>query len=98
MKTILSITLVLVFLVAAAAQSNSELYGYVRYRDNSPAKGTVVSIGNFSVTTDANGYYKMTYLNPGLKIVSITPPGKPTRSFRVRIGSNPKQQDFIVDW
>lgn len=98
MKAVLTISLILVFLVPAFAQRDSELYGYVRYANNSAARGVIVSIGNFSVATDANGYYKMGYLRPGLKVVLITPPGKETRSFKVLVGSSPTQRDFIVDW
>ena len=98
MKVVLSFSLILVLVVAGAAQRASELSGYLRYKDKSAAKGVVVSIGNFSVVTDANGYYKVTYLKPGLKVVSITPPNKATRSFKVMIGTKPTQKDFVVNW
>ena len=98
MKAILGITLILVCLVVAAAQRPSEMFGWVKDKNNSPVKGVVVSIGNFSVATDANGYYKMTFLKPGVKVVSLTPPGKVTRSYKVTIGPNPKRQDFVIDW
>jgi hypothetical protein len=76
---------------------NSELSGYVRY-GSSPAKGVVLSIGNFSVTSDGNGYYKLGYLRPGVKTVWVTPPGKQARSFSVQVGAGPTQKDFVVDW
>ncbi len=98
MKVVLSFSLILVLVVAGAAQRASELSGYLLYKDRSPAKGVVVSIGNFNVVTDANGYYKVTYLKPGLKVVSITPPDKATRSFKVMIGAKPTQKDFVVNW
>ena len=98
MKVVLSFSLILVLVVAGAAQRASELSGYLLYKDKSPAKGVVVSIGNFNVVTDANGYYKVTYLKPGLKVVSITPPDKATRSFKVMIGTKPTQKDFVVNW
>ena len=98
MKVVLSFSLILVLVVAGAAQRASELSGYLLYKDRSPAKGVVVSIGNFNVVTDANGYYKVTYLKPGLKVVSITPPNKATRSFKVMIGTKPTQKDFVVNW
>ena len=116
MKVVLSFSLILVLVVAGAAQRASELSGYLLYKDKSPAKGVVVSIGNFNVVTDANGYYyqnhsvsltkmtdangyyKVTYLKPGLKVVSITPPNKATRSFKVMIGTKPTQKDFVVNW
>ena len=62
MKFLISFTLVLILVMAALAQSSSELSGYVRYGDNSPARGVILSIGNVNVATDANGYYKMSYL------------------------------------
>lgn len=99
MKTALCVTLIFVCLVvAAAAQRPTELFGYIKNGDNSPAKGVVVSVGNFSVTTDNNGYYKLTYVKPGTNVVSLTPPRKPSRSFRVPIGPTPTQKDFKVDW
>lgn len=98
MKVVLGFSLILFLAVAGAAQRASELSGYLRYKDKSAAKGVVVSIGNFSVVTDANGYYKVSYLKPGLKVVSITPPDKATRSFKVMIGTKPTQKDFVVNW
>ena len=56
MKFTLSFTLVLILVIAAFAQSSSELSGYVRYGDNSPVSGAVLGIGNFNVATDRNGY------------------------------------------
>jgi hypothetical protein len=98
MKAAVCVALILVCLVVAAAQRPSELYGYVKYQNNSPAKGVVVSIGNFNVATDKNGYYKVTFLKPGWKVVSLTPPGKVTRSFKVMVGSTSTQKDFVVNW
>src|SRR5256885_5106817 len=83
MKFALSFTLVLVLVIAALAQSSSELSGYVRYGDNSPVRGAILTIGNFNVATDANGYYKMSYLTAGVKAVRVTPPEKVTHTFRV---------------
>jgi hypothetical protein len=98
MKFAISLTLVLILVIAALAQSSSELSGYVRYNDNSPARGVVLSIGNFNVATDANGYYKMSYLTPGVKDIAVTPPKKLTRRFRVMVNNNPTQRDFKIDW
>jgi fumarate reductase subunit C len=98
MKFALSFTLVLVFVIAALAQSSSELSGYVRYGDNSPVRGAILSIGNLNVATDGNGYYKMSYLTPGVKSVRLTPPQKVTRPFRVVVNNSPTRQDFTVDW
>lgn len=98
MKFALSLTLVLVLVIVALAQSASELSGYVRYSDNSPVAGAIVSIGNFNVATDARGHYKMSSLRPGVKAVAVTPPNKDTRTFRVVVNGSPTQQDFKVDW
>jgi hypothetical protein len=98
MKFAISFTLVLVLVTVTLAQRSSELSGYVRYSDNSPARGVILSIGNFSVATDANGFYKMSYLAPGVKAVAVTPPKKITRTFRVVVNNNPTQRDFKVDW
>ena len=98
MKFALSFTLVLVLVIAALAQNSSELSGYVRYRDNSPVRGAILSIGNFNVATDNNGYYKMSSLRPGVKAVSVSPPDKGTRTFRVVVNNTPTLYDFKVDW
>lgn len=98
MKFALSFILVLVLVIAALAQSSSELSGYVRYGDNSPVRGAILSLGNFNVATDGNGYYKMSYLTPGVKLVAVTPPKKVTRTFKVVVNNSPTQQDFKVDW
>ncbi len=98
MKLALSLMLVLVLVIAALAQSSSELSGYVRYGDNSPVNGAVLSIGNFNVATDGNGYYKISYLRPGVKVVAVSPPNKDTRTFRVVVNDSPTQQNFKVDW
>jgi hypothetical protein len=98
MKTTLCITLLFVCLVAAAAQRPTELYGHIRNSDNSPARGVVVGIGNLNVTSDNAGNYRLTYVKPGTNVVSLTPSGKATRSFRVAVGSAPTQQDFKIDW
>lgn len=98
MKFALSFTLVLFLVMAALAQDSSELSGYVRNSDNTPAKGVIVSIGNFNVATDAKGYYKMGYLKPGVKAVAVTPPNRTTRTFRVVVNNSPTQRDFRIDW
>src|SRR5262245_32765406 len=94
MKTFLSVSLILILFVSAAGQASSELSGYVRNKDGSALKGVFVTIGSFSVATDSNGYYKLTYLKPGRKTVLISAPGKATRSYRVLVGSKPTQKDF----
>jgi len=98
MKFALSFTLILTLVIAALAQNSSELSGYVRNRDNSPARGVILGIGNFNVATDKNGYYRMSALTPGTKVVAVTPPNRVTRSFRVVVNNSPTQRDFMVDW
>jgi hypothetical protein len=98
MKTTLSITLILVCLVAAAAQRPTVLYGRITNRDNSPARGVVVGLGNLNVTTDNDGNYRLTFVRPGTNVVSLTPSAKATRSFRVEVASTPTQKDFRIDW
>jgi hypothetical protein len=98
MKIVLTLSLTLLLMVSAFAQRDTELYGYIRYNNQSAARGVVVSIGNFSVATDQNGFYKIGYLRPGVKEVFITPPGKQTRSFRVVVGNNATHRDFTIDW
>ncbi len=98
MKTILCITLIFVCLVAAAAQRPTVLYGHITNRDNSPARGVVVGLGNLNVTTDSDGNYRLTFVKPGTNIVSLTPSAKATRSYRVEVASTPTQKDFRIDW
>ncbi|SRR6266498_3022208 len=98
MKAAICTTIISICFVVAMAQGWSELSGHVKYGNNSPAAGVVVSIGNNSVSTDANGYYKLSPLRPGPKVVSLTPPGKATRDFPVTIGSTPTSRDFVIDW
>jgi len=98
MKFALSFTLVLVLVMAALAQNATELSGYVRYSNNTPVSGAIVTIGNFNVSTNDRGYYRVGSLRPGTKVVSISPPNKETRSFPVVVNSAPTQRDFVVNW
>ncbi len=98
MKVVLCTTVIFVCVVLAMAQKSSELNGHVWYSNKSPAEGVILTIGNYSVTTDKDGYYKITFLKPGLCRVLIKPPDKATRSFKVMIGSTPTQKDFVVNW
>ena len=98
MKVVLCTTVILVCVVLAMAQKSSELNGHVRYNNKSPAEGVVLTSGNYSVATDRDGNYRITFLKPGLCRVLIKPPGKATRSFKVMIGSTPSQKDFVVNW
>ena len=99
MKAVLLATSISICLaVAAMAQSQTELYGYVKYSNNSPAGAVAVSINGYSVATDDNGYYKIAFLKPGPATVLVSPRGKPTHSFKVMIGTTPTQKDFVIDW
>ena len=98
MRAAFCVTLILVCLLTVAAQRSSQLFGYVTYSDNSAAKGVVVSVGDFNVATNDAGYYRVASVSSGENVVSITPPGKATRSFPVSVGSGPTQKDFRIDW
>ena len=98
MKFALSFTLVLVLVIAALAQAPSELSGYVRYKDNSPVNGAILSIGNYNVATNDRGYYRIANLRPGMKAVAVTPPNRETRTFQVVVSNTPTQRDFTVNW
>jgi len=100
MRAAFCVTLILVCLITVAAHrsSSSQLFGYVTYNDNSAAKGVVVTVGDFNVATNDAGYYRVASVNSGENVVSITPPGKATRSFPVSVGSGPTQKDFRIDW
>jgi hypothetical protein len=98
MKATLSICLILVCLVVVAAQGPSELSGRITNGQGAPVKGVVVSVGSFSVATDANGDYKIAYLKAGPRIISLSPPGKVTKSFRVTIQAGSNRKDFPIDW
>ena len=82
---------------AQAQQASSELSGYVTL-GNRPAKGVTLTIGGYAVSTDGNGYYKFSFLQPGTVQVSVTPPSKQTRVFAVVVGAQPTRKDFPIDW
>jgi hypothetical protein len=99
MKTTLCVSLILISLVVAVAQERpTEMSGYITNANKVAVKGVVVSVGSFSVATDANGYYKIAYLRPGSRIVSLSPSGKVTRSRRVALQPGANRQDFTIDW
>lgn len=84
--------------IPAVSQQSTQLSGYVKYNNNTAAKGVVVTIGTYSVVSDANGYYTFNYLKPGVTAVSVSPRGKRTKVFRVTISSTPTTRDFVIDW
>ena len=99
MKAVLLATSISICLaVATMAQSETELYGYIKYSDNSPARAVAVSVNGYSVATDDNGYYKIAFLKPGVATVLVSPRGKPTHSFKVMVGASSTQRDFVIDW
>ena len=97
MKILLSTT-ICVCLVLCMAQNSTEMYGRVTYGDGSAASGVVLTIGNYSVTSDQDGNYKMTFLRPGANTVTVSPPNKAARAFRVTISPTPMRRDFPVNW
>ena len=98
MKAALCAAAILVCVLVVMAQQTSELYGWVKYSNQSPAQGVVLTMGNYSVATDKDGYYKITFLKPGRRTISITPPGKATRSKPVKIEAKPTRFDVHIDW
>jgi hypothetical protein len=98
MKVLLVMSISICLAVATMAQPQTELYGYIKYSNNSPASSVGVSVNGYSVATDKNGYYKMGFLKPGIVVVSIAPQGKPTRSFKVAVGAASTQKDFVINW
>lgn len=97
MKAALCAIAIMVCVMLAMAQQTSELYGWVTY-NKSPVPGVVLTMGNYSVATDKNGYYKIPFLKPGRRTISIAPPGKATRSKTVTIESTPTRFDVPIDW
>ncbi len=95
---LLAVLLCLLFATAIVAKRYSELSGQVKWKDGQPAKGTVLSIGGYSVRTDKNGGYKFKILKPGEYVVSISPPGKRTKSFKVNVTDKHTKKDFIINW
>src|SRR5215813_10603890 len=90
---------VLICLIATAfAVQNSELNGYVTWQDRSPAKGVVMIIGRYSITTDEMGYYKFSFLQPGEYTVVVSPPRKPSRFFKVKVADKFTHQDYTINW
>jgi hypothetical protein len=98
MKAVLCAIAILVCFLVAMAQQTSELYGWVKNPNQSPAAGVVLTMGNYSVATDRNGYYKIPFLRPGPRTISIAPPGKATRSRPVKIEAQPTRFDVKIDW
>jgi hypothetical protein len=99
MKTgLASISISILLALSVIAQEPTQLYGYVKNTDNSPARAVAVSIDGHSVATDSNGYYRLSFLKPGTIMVLITPRGKPSRSFKVVVKAQPTQRDFVIDW
>lgn len=98
MKAVLCSAVIFASVALAVAGKPSELSGHVYYINKTPAEGVVLSIGNYSVTTNKDGYYRMTFLRPGSQEVLITPPNKATRSFTVTVESEPTFKDFWIDW
>jgi hypothetical protein len=98
MKAALCAVAILLSVMLVMAQETSELYGNVTDANQSPAQGVVLTMGNYSVATDKNGDYRIPFLKPGWRTISITPPGKATRSKPVKIETNPTRFDVKIDW
>jgi len=98
MKAALCSAVILACVALVMAGKSTELYGHVYNNDKTPAQGVVLSIGNYSVTSEKDGSYRMTFLRPGFQVVSVKPPGKVTRPFKVVIKSEPTLRDFFINW
>ena len=81
----------------AMAQMPSGLSGQIYWQDGSPARGVTVTIGGYSTITSDNGFYRFELSRPGEYVVSISPPGKVTRPFRIKV-TGMSQQDFTINW
>lgn len=98
MKAMVLASLICVGALMAIAQQPTELRGQVKYKNNTPAARVVISISGFNVVTDANGYYKIGFLRPGLQTVRITPPGKSSRFHRVKIQPTATEYNVKINW
>jgi len=98
--TILVVLLVLTCLIstASAGQAGNNLVGYVRQSNGAPARGVIMTIGSYSTGTGDNGYYRFSSLQPREYVVTISPPGKLSRSYKVSVTGNPTQKNFTIDW
>lgn len=85
------ILICLIFAISFAQVETYELEGWVKYQNNDPARGVTMSIGNYAIATDQNGYYRFTLLwpvEPGEYVISISPPGRPIRRVKLIIKNN----------
>jgi len=96
-KVIIAIVCFWIF-TTSMAQERSQLYGTIKWQNGAFAKGVLVRIGGYRVVTNKKGYYKFDYLNQGEYTLSIKPPGKRTKSFKVKVTQKTKSEDFIIDW
>lgn len=98
MKAALLAILIMACIAVTMAQQQSELSGFVKYNNKTAARGVIVTIGTYSVVTNKDGYYRMTFVKPGSRVVSITPPYKATKYYKVRIEMSPTRKDFEINW
>lgn len=96
-KITLLVVLICLFSATPVVAKFGQLYGWVRWQNGQPAQGVTMSIGGYSIVTNQKGYYGFSSIYPGLYVISISPPRRPTRSFRVNITGS-TQQDFIINW
>jgi len=92
------LTVLLCIICAPAIAQVSQLTGSVRWQNGGPAQGVTVSIGAYSVVTDRSGSYRFGFLRPGTYAVAISPPGKPTKSFKVQVAAGATRRDFTIAW
>ena len=100
-KLLLLFALLSFFLISFSQQSSysssPNLYGYVKSNDNRPIENVSLRISGYSVTTDENGFYKFHNLRNKEYVVSVSPPQKRTKYFRIRVNESTRK-DWNVDW
>jgi hypothetical protein len=99
MRQRITLLAVLLCVICAPATAQvSQLTGSVRWQTGGRAQGVTVSIGAYSVVTDRSGGYSFRFLRPGTYVVAISPPGKPTKSFKVQLAAGATRRDFTIAW
>ncbi|MCK4824819.1 carboxypeptidase regulatory-like domain-containing protein [bacterium] len=94
-----SILVTIIIVGSSEAQYQyGQLQGYVQWANGDAAQGIVMSISGYSVSTNQYGYYSFGFLYPGQYVISISPPGRLTRSFWVTVTQGATRQDFIINW
>lgn len=97
-QRIILVALLLCAICWPATDQASQLTGSVRWQNGAPAQGVALTIGAYTVVTDKSGSYRFGYLRPGTYSVAVSPPGKPTKSFKVQVAAGSTHRDFTIAW